>query len=110
MYSIEQNLVFEWLKFPEDMRELIKEQYMVDARFNNDTFVEYFSEWSDDWSEFTKKSIEDWFKDEMENYPIDEQDTLEKFISYNGLEFDWWLAGLELDFTGIKRVLIKISW
>lgn len=101
-------LIIEYVSLPQEMKDFLSKR----EAFRNDIHLEHISELSPIGGTWDKTcTIE-----EIKNYHKDQIDTngykgnLNEFISEYKLTFDKFLIDNNVDFTGIKTILIKICW
>ena len=116
--SRQEVFIIEWASLPREQRDLVKDH--LDYRFANDVFLEWHSEMqpyplNDDateWSSYDEtlsmEQIESYWKDQCEtnNFKGD----LDDFIKDYGLKFEIWILEQKFDLTGIRKILIDVSW
>ena len=114
----EEVFIIEWYTLPQEQRKWVSEH--LDYRFANDILIEWPSEyqpWPKDedateWETWdntlSMEKIESYWKDQCEtnNFKGD----LDDFIEDYGLKFEIWIIEQKFDLTGIKKILIDISW
>lgn len=96
--------IFEWSDLPGFLKTQIAER----ERFQNDCYLQSFSEFEPYHYLKGMKAIEDYWTDQKltNNYDGD----LEEFIKEYHLEFDKWIIEQGFDMTGVELILIKICW
>ena len=107
----EEVFIIEWTSLPQEQKDYVYEK--LDYQFHNDSFINLPTEF-DPWNDqsfsdsLTMANIVSYWKDQCETNDFKED--LEYFIKDYGLEFDVWIIKQNFDLTGIKKILIDISY
>jgi hypothetical protein len=104
-------LIIEWIKLPQNLKDLIKKRY---EHFYRDIYLKHRSEFCarTDYIQ-GMKCIEDYYTDQTSSDMEDKyrfKGTIEEFIVSYGLEFDVWIIEQNFDFVGVEEILIHVSW
>ena len=109
MYEKSKVLIVQWTKLPKKIQDIVADR----ERFQNDCYLEHFSEFEPkDYIE-GMKSVEDYWNDQKENNEYMEEKSkksLQDFIEDYGLEMDVWFIEQNINWSDVDKILIEVCW
>jgi hypothetical protein len=105
-HEIKKCLFLNYTKLPPYIQYLV-EQY---PNFNNDSILNFLSEFDLKSLSDGTKSIEEYWNNELNDNPECKSETLEEFIKDYNLEFEEWIINQKFDLKNIDQILINVSW